>query len=78
MTKNLRKKTEQRENMERIRNSRGIPLTFKYLITIIILIPRSKGTKDLLTPTSLFCLSVKNVTMNRFDGYIQTIHRKKP
>ena len=36
------------------------------------------GAKDLLTPTSLFCLSVKNVTMNRFDGYIQTIHRKKP
>ena len=35
MTKNLRKKTEQRENMERIRNSRGIPLTFKYLIFII-------------------------------------------
>ena len=37
--------------------------------------PVSKGAKDLLTPTSLFCLSVKNVTMNRFDGYIQTIHR---
>ena len=72
--------------MERFRNSRGIPLTFKYLITIIILIPRSKGRKSdasllargFLTPTSLFCLSVKNVTMNRFDGYIQTIHRKKP
>ena len=31
--------------MERFRNSRGIPLTFKYLITIIILIPRSKGQK---------------------------------
>ena len=32
--------------MERFRNSRGISLTFKYLITIIILIPRSKGRKS--------------------------------
>ena len=59
MTKNLRKKTEQRENMERIRNSRGIPLTFDPNIIIL-----SECKKD--------------VTMNRFDGYIQTIHRKKP
>ena len=32
--------------MERFRNSRGIPLTFKYLITIIILIVEARSAKQ--------------------------------
>ena len=73
--------------MERFRNSRGIPLTFKYLITIIILIvgARSakqsgiKGGKRPFDPNIIILSECKkDVTMNRFDGYIQTIHKKKP